>query len=187
MAESEEFPSTEILKKRNLTWKSTLRTSQKSLRDSYQTVLSSWIYFYCFFTICASCSCRPFLPLYMILYWNHSTEFVTPQLFPWQLVTVKQRSTARTAEQEWYNQQFYSVQRIPSCWRVYILTGRPRQKALHKSDLLIMKVGIMIYNQLQLIYVYCALPVIIITIIIKPWSNSRNLNKASSEFQSIKM
>ena len=80
--------------------------------------------------VCVSYSCRPFLPLYMIVYWNHNTEFVTPQLFPWQLVSVKQGGTARTAAQEWYDQRF-SVQWIPSCWRGHTVAGRPTQKALH--------------------------------------------------------
>lgn len=65
------------------------------LRKTLQTV-SRWCcplgyVFIVSIAVCVSYTCKPFLPLYMTVYWNHNTEFVTPQLFPWQLATVKQR------------------------------------------------------------------------------------------------
>lgn len=63
-------------------------------------------YVFVSFASCVSYSCRPFLPLPMVVCWNHNTEFVTPQLFPWQLVTVIKRGTLRMAAQEWYDQKF---------------------------------------------------------------------------------
>lgn len=104
------------------------------LRKALQTV-SRWScplgYVFIFsIAVCVRYTCKPFLPLYMIVYWNHNTEFVTPQLFPWQLATVKQRH-CKDGSTGLIWSAILVCPWIPSCWRGHMVAGRPAQKALH--------------------------------------------------------